>query len=150
MLSQCNPSVEIPEKLAQQITENVREAGTKVVEAKAGKGSATIAMAWAGARFAMNLVKALRGENNVVICGFVLSDICDTKYFALPMMLGRNGVRTVYGLPKMNNYEEELLRAAIPELKKNVDKGIDFVRNGKFDREKSAILNSNLSKTIIN
>lgn len=137
LLSQCQPYVKISENLAQQITENIREAGTRVVEAKAGKGSATIAMAWAGARFAVKLVKALRGENNVVTCGFILSDICDTKYFALPMMLGRPGVRVAYGLPKMNDYEEELLRVAIPELKKNVEKGIEFVRKGKITAEKS-------------
>lgn len=138
LLSQCNPTVDIPEKLAAQITENIREAGTKVVEAKAGAGSATIAMAWAGAKFAMKLARGLRGETNIVTCGYVLSDICDTKYFALPMMLGRNGIRVTYGLPKMNDYEQELLGHAIPELRKNVDKGIDFVRNPKFAKEKSA------------
>lgn len=137
LLSQCHPHVNIPEKLARQITENIREAGTRVVEAKAGSGSATIAMAWAGAHFAIKLVKALRGESNIVTCGYILSDICDSKYFALPMMLGRPGIRVTYGLPKMNDFEEELLRIAIPELKKNVDKGIDFVRNGKCTAEKS-------------
>ncbi len=135
LLSQCYPPVNIPEKLAKQITENVREAGTKVVEAKDGKGSATISMAWAGARFAIKLVRALRGEDNCVTCGYILSDICDTKYFALPMMLGRNGVRVAYGLPKMNDYEEELLRLAIPELKKNVEKGIEYARKGKHSVE---------------
>lgn len=138
LLSQCNPSVKIPEKLAQQITEEVREAGTRVVEAKAGNGSATLAMAWAGARFAIKLVRGLRGDNSVVTCGYVLSDLCDTKYFALPMMLGRPGIQVTYGLPKMNDFEEELLRLGIPELKKNVEKGIQFVRNGKFTKEKSA------------
>ncbi|XP_037052481.1 malate dehydrogenase, mitochondrial-like [Bradysia coprophila] len=137
LLSQCNPSVNIPEKVAHQITESIRDAGTRVVEAKAGKGSATIAMAWAGANFALKLIQALRGESNIVACGFILSDICDTKYFSLPMMLGRTGVRVAYGLPKMNKYEEELLRMAVPELKENVEKGIEFARNGKAAAEKS-------------
>lgn len=137
LLSQCNPAVNIPDKIARQITEDVREAGTKVVEAKAGSGSATIAMAWAGARFATKLVKGLRGDANVVACGMIMSDICDTKYFALPMMLGRPGIRVAYGLPLMNSYEEDLLQQAIPELRKNVNKGIDFVRNGKYVMEKS-------------
>lgn len=134
LLSQCH--VKTPENLAKEITENIREAGTKVVEAKAGKGSATIAMAWAGARFAVKLVKALRGDHNVVTCGFIMSNVCDTKYFALPMMLGRQGVRVAYGLPKMNDYEDELLRLAMPELRKDVQKGIDFVRKGKVSAEK--------------
>lgn len=138
LLSQCNPSVNIPEKLARQITENIREAGTKVVEAKAGAGSATIAMAWAGAKFAIKLARGLRGDANIVTCGYVLSDICDTKYFALPMLLGRNGIRVTYGLPKMNDFEQELLRLAVPELNKDVEKGIGFVRNSKFAKEKSA------------
>lgn len=131
LLSQCNPSVNIPEKLACQITENIREAGTRVVEAKADKGSATLSMAWAGASFAIKLIRALRGENGVVACGYILSDICDTKYFSLPMMLGRPGVRVAYGLPKLNKLEEELLRTAIPELRKDVEKGIEFARGVK-------------------
>lgn len=137
LLSQCSPSLKIPEKLAREITENIREAGTRVVEMKQGSGSATLSMAWAGAVFTVKLVKALRGDSNVVTCGFIMSDICDTKYFALPMLLGRNGIRVTYGLPKMNDFEEELLRLAVPELRKNVDKGIDFVRNPKFTIEKN-------------
>lgn len=133
LLSQCNPHLSISDELAKQITEDVRTAGTKIVEAKAGTGSATIAMAWAGASFAIKIVQALRGDRNIVTCGYVLSDICNTDYFAIPILLGRCGIQVKFGLPKMNDFEQELLHNAIPELKKNVEKGIAFVRNDKIN-----------------
>lgn len=136
LFSQCHPRFNIPDELAKKIIEDVREAGTRVVEAKAGNGSATISMAWAGAAFTVKLVKALRGERDVVTCAYVLSDICDTKYFALPIALGRCGIEKDYGLPAMNDCENKLLRDAIPELKKNVQKGIDFVQKGRNEKNK--------------
>jgi len=134
LLSQCNPLTIIPDKLAKKITEDVREAGTRVVEAKAGTGSATLSMAWAAASFTIKLVRALKGEENIVTCAFVLSDICGTKYFALPVGIGRSGVEKDFGLPRMNSFEQELLHKAVPELKKDVQKGIDFVQKAQSEK----------------
>lgn len=50
LLSQCNPKVNYPEAQVRQLTERIQEAGTEVVKAKAGAGSATLSMAYAGAR----------------------------------------------------------------------------------------------------
>ena len=44
------------------LTKRIQNAGTEVVEAKAGGGSATLSMAQAAARFARSLVKGLSGE----------------------------------------------------------------------------------------
>ena len=38
-----------------------------------------------------------------------------------------NGIQKNLGLGKLSDYESELLVAAIPELKKNIQKGEDFV-----------------------
>jgi malate dehydrogenase len=66
----------------------LQEAGTEVVKAKAGTGSATLSMAYAGARFAFSLIKALNGEPNIVECTYVRSNITEAKYFATPVLLG--------------------------------------------------------------
>lgn len=66
----------------------LQEAGTEVVKAKAGAGSATLSMAMAGARFAVSLIRALRGEQGVVECAYVRSDLTESKYFSTPILLG--------------------------------------------------------------
>lgn len=48
-----------------------QDAGTEVVKAKAGAGSATLSMAYAGARFAFSMIRALNGEAGVVECAYV-------------------------------------------------------------------------------
>ena len=57
----------------QPLTKRIQNAGTEVVEAKAGGGSATLSMAQAAARFARSLVKGLSGET-VVECTYVEGD----------------------------------------------------------------------------
>ena len=58
------------------------------MKAKAGAGSATLSMAMAGARFAVSLIRALRGEKGVVECAYVRSDLTEAKYFSTPLLLG--------------------------------------------------------------
>lgn len=47
----------------------------QVVEAKAGKGSATLSMAYAAARMAESTLLGLTGEPNIYECTFVQSDV---------------------------------------------------------------------------
>lgn len=54
------------------------------------------------------------------------STVTEATFFSTPLVLGKNGVQENLGLPKLNDYEKKLLEAAIPELKKNIQKGIDF------------------------
>lgn len=129
VLSQSVPSVNLSQDQIKALTERIQEAGTEVVKAKAGAGSATLSMAYAGARFALALVRALKGDPNVVECSYVRSDITAATYFATPLKLGKNGIEKNLGLPKLNAYEQSLLEAAIPELQKNIKKGEDFVKN---------------------
>jgi len=51
LISQCSPSVEFPADTLKALTERIQDAGTEVVKAKAGAGSATLSMAYAAARF---------------------------------------------------------------------------------------------------
>jgi len=127
LLSQCSPSVSFPQDKIKALTERIQEAGTEVVKAKAGAGSATLSMAYAGARFAISLIRALRGEANIIECAYVQSNITEAKYFATPLLIGKNGIEKNLGLGKLNAFEQELLTKAIPELKKNIQSGEDFV-----------------------
>lgn len=84
-------------------------------------------MAYAGARFAISLIRGLRGEPNVIECSYVKSDVTEASYFSTPLILGKNGLERNLGLGKLSDFEQQLLKAAIPELKKNIQKGVDFV-----------------------
>ncbi|XP_075983442.1 malate dehydrogenase 2 [Anticarsia gemmatalis] len=129
VLSQSQPAVKLSDQgKIKALTERIQEAGTEVVKAKAGGGSATLSMAYAGARLAGSVLRGLNGESNVVECAYVKSDITEAAYFANPVVLGKNGVEKNLGYGKLNAYEQELLKAAMPELLKNIKTGEDFAK----------------------
>jgi hypothetical protein len=59
--------------------------------AQAGKGSATLSMAYAAAKFAESCLRAIGGEP-VVECAYVESHLTELPFFASCVCLGRNGV----------------------------------------------------------
>ncbi|KAK9512194.1 hypothetical protein O3M35_000664 [Rhynocoris fuscipes] len=126
LISQAKPSVEFPPDQIKALTGRIQEAGTEVVKAKAGAGSATLSMAYAGARFTFSLCRALKGEKNVIECSYVASNVTDSPFFSTPILLGPNGIEKNLGIGKVNDYEQSLITAAVPELKKNIEKGVKF------------------------
>ncbi|CAD6268790.1 unnamed protein product [Miscanthus lutarioriparius] len=64
------------------LTKRTQDGGTEVVEAKAGKGSATLSMAYAGAVFADACLKGLNGVPDIVECSFVQSTVTELPFFA--------------------------------------------------------------------
>ncbi|KAK7887101.1 hypothetical protein WMY93_026722 [Mugilogobius chulae] len=98
---------------------------------KAGAGSATLSMAYAGARFTFSLLDAMNGKEGVVECAFVRSEETECKYFSTPLLLGKSGIEKNLGLGKLSAFEEQLVADAIGELKGSIKKGEDFVANMK-------------------
>nr|AYV89198.1 malate dehydrogenase-like protein [Tetranychus evansi] len=127
LLSRVNPSVSFDKDHIDALTKRIQDAGTEVVKAKAGAGSATLSMAFAAARFAFSLLEGLAGKPDVVECAYVQSDLTEASYFATPVHLGKNGLVKNLGLGKLSAYEEDLVKAAIPELKASIKKGQEFV-----------------------
>lgn len=108
------------------LTKRTQDGGTEVVEAKAGKGSATLSMAYAGALFADACLKGLNGVPNVVECSYVQSNITELPFFASKVRLGKNGVEEVLGFGSLSDYEKESLESLKPELKSSIEKGLKF------------------------
>lgn len=128
LLSQSKPSVQLSDSELKALTERIQDAGTEVVKAKAGAGSATLSMAHAGARFVEGLVKALKGEK-VVMCSYVKSDVVKgVEYFATPVQIGPNGVEKNLGYGKLSAYEQQLVEKAVAELQANIKKGVSFIK----------------------
>jgi len=127
LLSQTQPPVQFSQEEIEKLSDRIQNAGTEVVNAKAGAGSATLSMAMAAGRFASSVLKALAGEQGVVECAFVKSDITEAGYFANPILLGPNGMEKNLGFGKLSEYETKLLTDAMGELKGNIAKGENFV-----------------------
>lgn len=64
-------------------------------------------------------------------CAYVRScAIPELTYFAAPLELGPNGIQRHLDIPPLNDYECELLRAAVPRIKKDIKLG--EVRNDEI------------------
>ncbi|KAG8077400.1 hypothetical protein GUJ93_ZPchr0007g3507 [Zizania palustris] len=108
------------------LTKRTQDGGTEVVEAKAGKGSATLSMVYAGAVFANACLKGLNGVPDIIECSFVQSTVTELPFFASKVKLGKNGVEQVLGLGELSGFEKEGLENLKGELKASIEKGIKF------------------------
>lgn len=74
-----------------KLVHRVQFGGDEVVQAKAGAGSATLSMAYAGARFANALFRGLAGEKGVITPSYVRSPLFESEgidFFASNIELG--------------------------------------------------------------
>mmetsp|Transcript_19352 Transcript_19352/g.41669 ORF Transcript_19352/g.41669 Transcript_19352/m.41669 type:complete len:345 (-) Transcript_19352:89-1123(-) len=107
------------------LTVRTQFGGDEVVKAKDGAGSATLSMAYAGFKFTEQVLKGLNGEKNTQ-CAYVESTVTDAPFFASPCEFGPNGVEEVKGFGELSAYEQGWFDKMMPDLKKQIQKGIDF------------------------
>ena len=108
------------------LTPRIQNAGTEVVNAKAGGGSATLSMGAAAARFCMSLVKGLQGEE-VVDYAYVAVENGDAEYFAHPVRLGKNGVEEILSYGELSAFETKAKNDMLETRKKDIEEGVDFM-----------------------
>merc|ERR1712232_1547589 len=112
----------------------VQDAGTEVVKAKNGKGSATLAMAYSGARFARAVLSGLAGVP-VTECAYVESDLFPgLPYFASKVVFGKNGIETVLPIGSLTEHEKTRLEELTPILKGEIDDGLEYAKTREFAR----------------
>jgi len=121
------PGLVLTDADREALTVRTQFGGDEVVAAKAGAGSATLSMAYAGFLFTENVLKALKGEE-IIQCAFVESTLTSATYFASPCKFGKNGVEEVLGYGQLSAYEQTWLDKLLPELKAQIQKGEDFVK----------------------
>ncbi|OAT29796.1 malate dehydrogenase [Buttiauxella brennerae ATCC 51605] len=126
LLSQI-PGVSFTEQEVADLTKRIQNAGTEVVEAKAGGGSATLSMGQAAARFGLSLVRALQGESNVVECAYVEGNGEHARFFSQPLLLGKNGIEEHKSYGKLSAFEHQALEGMLDTLKKDITLGEEFV-----------------------
>ncbi|MGX9419413.1 malate dehydrogenase [Vibrio sp. RC27] len=127
LLSQVE-GVEFSDEEVAALTHRIQNAGTEVVEAKAGGGSATLSMGQAACRFGLSLVKALSGEENIVECAYVESDGGLAPFFAQPIKLGKNGIEEVLSYGELSAFEQNALESMLDTLRGDIQIGVDFVK----------------------
>ncbi|KAK4048447.1 hypothetical protein OIV83_004793 [Microbotryomycetes sp. JL201] len=143
LLSQSKPA--LPENLFSDkekydaLIHRIQFGGDEVVQAKAGGGSATLSMAYAGYYFAERLIDAaFKGKSGVVEPSYVytkefselekeLGQAID--FFSVPVELGPNGAEKLLPVGKLNEQEQTLLKAAVAELGGSITKGVEFVKS---------------------
>lgn len=120
--------IDFTQEEIESLTHRIQNAGTEVVEAKAGGGSATLSMAEAGARFAVAVFKALLGED-CVRYAYVESkkDSGYPEFFAHPVRFGLTGVEELLPIGQLSEYEQEKLKALEEVLEADIKLGKDFV-----------------------
>jgi malate dehydrogenase len=113
------------------LTKRIQFGGDEVVAAKgkAGGGSATLSMAYAGSRFTDRVLRALNGEKGLVECTYVQSSVVPgLSYFSSPVELGREGVEKIHGFGQIDAFENQKLEEMKKELTANIKKGEEFVQ----------------------
>ena len=115
------------ETLDDTILQRIQYGGDEVVKAKAGGGSATLAMAYAAFRFFQNF----QARRSPLIAFVKIAEWKSlgypTEYFATEIDLNQDGtLKKVHPIPSINEAEKKLLEKAVPELQKDIAKGISF------------------------
>jgi len=112
----------------------VQDAGTEVVKAKNGKGSATLSMAYSGARLGRAVLAGLAGVPTTE-CAYVESSVQPgLKYFSSKVVFGKGGVERVLPLGKLSAHEQSRLEELIPILKDEVADGIAYAEKNMFGK----------------
>jgi len=125
LFSQDKVAKTIPADKIPDMDKHVQDAGTDVVNAKNGKGSATLSMAYAGARLGKSILAGLMGKKRTE-CAYVKSDITELPYFASKVVFGEKGVMKVLPLGEMNDYETTRLAAVKEQLKGEIESGLKY------------------------
>ena len=153
LLSQSSYGKAITGEKYEKLVHRIQYGGDEVVKAKDGAGSATLSMAYAGAKFTNYLLRGLNGEKGVITPTFVKSPLFEDQgidFFSSNVELGVsvffrylsfffflayhlfftiqvNGVEKIHPIGELSPEEQKLLDACLPELKKNIEKGRNFV-----------------------
>lgn len=127
LLSQVE-GVTFSDEEVSSLTKRIQNAGTEVVEAKAGGGSATLSMGQAACRFGMSLVRGLQGEANIVECAYVDGGSEHAEFFAQPVLLGKNGIEKVLPYGEVSAFEANARDSMLDTLKGDIKLGVDFVK----------------------
>merc|ERR1719382_135792 len=131
LLSQVPATKSLSAEQIVALDKHVQDAGTDVVNAKGGKGSATLSMAYAGAKFANAVLSGLAGVETTE-CAYVMRDPdekTELPYFASKVTFGKRGVKTAHPLGSLNAYEKGRWEECLGQLKEEIAAGVAYAQS---------------------
>mmetsp|Transcript_37252 Transcript_37252/g.93477 ORF Transcript_37252/g.93477 Transcript_37252/m.93477 type:complete len:380 (+) Transcript_37252:48-1187(+) len=131
LFSQDKAGASIPADKIPELDKRVQDAGTEVVNAKGGKGSATLSMAYAATRLGKAVLAGLSGIETTE-CAYVMSSVTELPYFASKVTFGPEGVKTVHPLGDLNEHEKKRLDEMLPTLKSEIEAGLEYAAANEF------------------
>merc|ERR1712083_871385 len=132
VFSQDAVAASIPKDKIADLDKRVQDAGTEVVNAKNGKGSATLSMAYAGARLGSAVLRGLAGDQ-ATECAYVKSDVMPgLAYFTQKVVFGKTGVQQVLPIGKLNEHEQTRLEEAKAALSTEIETGLKYAESNSL------------------
>jgi len=135
LFSQDKNAASIPADEIPALDARVQDAGTEVVKEKNGKGSATLSMAYAGARLGRAVLKGLAG-GSASECAYVEQEVTygdvTVNYFTSKVVFGKDGVKKVLPVGPLSAHEETRMNELMPILKGEIDDGLEFANANEF------------------
>ncbi|KAJ2496359.1 hypothetical protein GGH96_005889 [Coemansia sp. RSA 1972] len=141
LLSLASTPISLSQEETKDLTHRIQFGGDEVVKAKDGAGSATLSMAYAGARFADSLLRAVNGESVVEPTFIALAadpegakeirslGADSLEFFAVPVELGPEGVKRIVPLgAQPSAFELEAIKVATEALATNIATGVSYVK----------------------
>ena len=127
LLSQL-PNHKIEKLDVPAVTKRIQFGGDEVVVAKAGMGSATLSMAYAGSVFADAVLAGLDGKRGIVMPAYVEQEVRGCSFFASQCEMGKEGVEKMLPIPtNITTREETAFNAAVPVIQAQISKGLKYV-----------------------
>lgn len=135
LLSQCPAtSAATSEQMRKDLIRKVNNADSEVVEAKKGKGLATLSMAYAAARFGKAVLSGLSGER-AIESAFVKSDVVEPlKYFSSRVTFGVKGVEKVHEVGPLSEEEMVALQEIKQTLREEIEEGLVYAEHTELAR----------------
>merc|ERR1719229_2189556 len=136
LFSQVPAAQSIPAAQIPALDKHVQDAGTDVVNAKGGKGSATLSMAYAGAKFGNAVLSGLAGDE-AVACTYVMreeSEKACLPYLATKVTFGPRGIHKAHSVGSLNAHEKERYeKECLSQLKDEIDAGLSYAATTKLN-----------------
>lgn len=134
LFSQDPRAARIPEPRRSEIVSRIRDASAAVLEAKKGKGSATLSQAYAAWRFGHAVLLGLSGHAAEEYC-FLKSDACEgLSFFASKVTFGPGGVERVHPVGGLSSVEQEEFDAVRRSLAQDIRLGMRYAGSVEMSR----------------
>mmetsp|Transcript_4839 Transcript_4839/g.11517 ORF Transcript_4839/g.11517 Transcript_4839/m.11517 type:complete len:359 (-) Transcript_4839:673-1749(-) len=132
LFSQDQVASTLPLETLSELDKRVQDAGTEVVKAKGGRGSATLSMAFAAAKLSKAILNGLLGDESTPVerrtaCTYLASTVTDLPFFASKVTFGQLGVQTIHPLGQLSAYEQQRLLEAKKLLAGEIQDGINAI-----------------------